>query len=187
MANKLCTDAELTTVANAIRSKGGTTAQLGFPDGMATAIGNLNVGTGLSPAASAGDILSGKKAVVNRQTITGTIASKTSSNVTVSGNTVSIPAGHYASAVSKTVGTAKAAATYYPSTNDQTISSGQYLTGAQTIKGVKITMGDRSSSPNHATAIMYIGDSADEDRIGTYTAVANLTGNQIILNITKTG
>lgn len=31
--------------------------------------------------------------------------------------------------------TSKAAATYTPTTSDQTISSGQYLSGAQTIKG----------------------------------------------------
>lgn len=129
--------------------------------------------------------------------VTGTIATKTASNVTVNGATVTVPAGLYESAVSKTVtsgsaatpattitsnpsisvsssglitasnsktqsvtptvtagyvssGTAgtitvsgsntqqlttKAAATYTPGTTAQTIASGQYLTGAQTIKG----------------------------------------------------
>ena len=35
----------------------------------------------------------------------------------------------------KTIGTAKTAATYTPGTTDQTINSGYFLTGAQTIKG----------------------------------------------------
>ena len=53
--------------------------------------------------ATSADILSGKKAYVNGQLVEGNIAKKTSSNVTVSGNTVTIPAGYYASAVTKTV------------------------------------------------------------------------------------
>lgn len=128
---------------------------------------------------------------------TGTIASKTSSDLTVSGGTVTAPAGYYGSAASKSVAsgsaatpatsitanptitvstgglitasvstsqsvsptvsagyvssgtagtisvsgsdteqlTTKAAATITPTTSDQTIAAGQYLTGAQTIKG----------------------------------------------------
>lgn len=42
-------DNGLTTVANAIRTKGGTTAQLSFPDGMAEAIEDLPSGGGLPP------------------------------------------------------------------------------------------------------------------------------------------
>jgi len=38
MANLLTTDTELTQVANAIRTKGGTSSQLGFPTGMVNAI-----------------------------------------------------------------------------------------------------------------------------------------------------
>ena len=60
-----------------------------------------------------------------------------------SGGTVSLAANSYCtSALSMTVDrsdlgiTDKAAATYNPSTSDQTISSGYYLTGAQTIKGI---------------------------------------------------
>lgn len=129
--------------------------------------------------------------------VTGSIATKTSSDMTASGATVTAPAGYYASATSKSVAsgsattpatsitatptitvsaaglitasvsasqnvtpsvtagyvsagtagaisvsgseteqlTTKAAATITPGTTDQTISAGQYLTGAQTIKG----------------------------------------------------
>lgn len=124
--------------------------------------------------ATAGDILYGKKAHVNGIQVTGTIATKTSSDVAVSGPTVTVSPGYYSSAVTKTVATAshpapsvsvssgglitathtqttgyvtggtttatlqlttKSAQTYTPTTTDQTISSGQYLTGVQTIKG----------------------------------------------------
>ena len=38
MANYIATDTDLTAVANAIRTKGGTAAQLEFPSGFANAI-----------------------------------------------------------------------------------------------------------------------------------------------------
>lgn len=45
MANYKVTDTELTSVANAIRTKGGTQAQLEFPTGFVTAIGNIPSGS----------------------------------------------------------------------------------------------------------------------------------------------
>lgn len=53
----------------------------------------------------------------------------------VSGNIVTIKKGYNAEEKKVTVGTAKAAATIMPSTADQTIAEGAYLTGTQTIKG----------------------------------------------------
>jgi len=44
MANYKVTDTELTSVANAIRTKGGTQAPLEFPIGFVTAIGNIPTG-----------------------------------------------------------------------------------------------------------------------------------------------
>lgn len=106
--------------------------------------------------------------------ITGTIATRTATNMTVSGASVTAPAGYYASAQSKSVSTAtqatpsislsadglitasatqsagyvsagtktatkqlsgQGAQTIVPTTADQSIASGKYLTGTQTIKG----------------------------------------------------
>jgi len=53
--------------------------------------------------AVAGNILATKTAYVNGSKITGNIATKTSSDMTVSGKTVTAPAGYYASAQSKDV------------------------------------------------------------------------------------
>lgn len=67
--------------------------------------------------------------------------------------------------------TTKSAATYYPSGSDQTISSGQYLTGVQTIKGVTTSNLIAGNIKNGVT--VQVGDSADPDRVlsvtGTYT------------------
>lgn len=46
MANYLTTDTELTSIANAIRTKGGTNAQLTYPSGFVTAINNISTGGG---------------------------------------------------------------------------------------------------------------------------------------------
>ena len=147
---------------------------------------------------TAGSMLDGVTALKNDGTdITGSITSKTSSDLTASGATVTAPAGYYASSASKAVAsgsattpattitanptisvsnsglitasvgksqsvtptvsagyvssgtagtitisgsntsqlTTQAAQTITPTTTDQTIASGKYLTGVQTIKG----------------------------------------------------
>lgn len=80
-------------------------------------------------------LLSGVTAYAKGTKYTGTIATKTSSDITNSNNVVTIPSGYYASQVQKTIGTAKAAATITPSTSNQTIAAGTYITGVQTIAG----------------------------------------------------
>ena len=190
---------ELTSIADAIRTKGGTSASLEYPDGFVTAINAISTGTDVSDTtATAADVLAGKYFYTANGTRTqGSIATKTSSNMTANGATVTAPAGYYASSASKAVasgsattpattitaqpsisvsalglitatnsktqsvtptvsagyvsaGTAgtitvsgsntsqlptQAAQTITPTTTDQTIASGKYLTGAQTIKG----------------------------------------------------
>ena len=141
---------------------------------------------------SGAKMLSGNTAYANGTKYTGSIVSKSGTDITASGDTVTVPAGYYASqqtkavasgsatspstvsgtsatvstgtntlTLSKTVSitpvvsagyvasgtaanaavsltasvTTKAAATITPGTSDQTIASGTYLTGAQTISG----------------------------------------------------
>lgn len=61
----------------------------------------------------------------------------------------------------------QAAQTLYPSTTDQTISSGKYLTGTQTVKGVLLT---NLTADNIADGVtVKVGDSADDDRIASVT------------------
>ena len=106
MADYLTTDTELTSVADAIRSKGGTSASLVYPSGFVSAIQAISTGTDVSDTtAAAGDVRTGKY--------------------------------FYTSAGVKTQGSIadQAAQTITPTTSDQTIASGKYLTGAQTIKG----------------------------------------------------
>lgn len=142
--------------------------------------------------ASGGSMLSGVTAYAGGTKYTGSIVTKTGTDLSASGATVTVPAGYYASQASKSVSsgsatapatisgtsasvstgtntltlsktisvtpsvtagyvssgtagnaavsltasvTTKGATTYTPTTSDQTIASGTYLTGAQTISG----------------------------------------------------
>ena len=62
------------------------------------------------------------------------------------------------------------AQTIYPSTSDQTIASGKYLSGTQTVKGVLLT--NLSAANIKKDVVVKVGDSVDDDRItaitGTY-------------------
>lgn len=179
---------------------------------------------------TAGGMLSGVTALKNDGTsITGNIASKTSSDLTASGATVTAPAGYYSSAASKAVSngsattpatsitanpsisvssgglitasvsatqsvtptvsagyvssgtagtvsvsgsntsqlTAQAAQTIHPSTSDQTIASGKYLTGTQTILGVLLT--NLSAGNIKKDVVVKVGDSTDDDCVTSVT------------------
>lgn len=67
--------------------------------------------------------------------------------------------------------TRKAAATLHPSTSDQSIASGTYLTGAQTVKAV--TLSNLSAENIKSGVTVKVGDSTDDDCVtsvtGTYS------------------
>ena len=169
MADYLTTDTELTSVANAIRTKGGTSSALVYPDGFVTAIGNISTGTDVSDTtAAASDVRTGKyfytsagvktqgsipngSATTPSTSITanpsisvsssGLITATTSASQSV---TPTVSAGYVSSGTAGTVTvsgsntsqlTTQAAQTITPGTTDQTIASGKYLTGTQTILG----------------------------------------------------
>ena len=69
----------------------------------------------------------------------------------------------------------QAAQTIYPSTSDQTITSGKYLTGTQTIKGVLVTNLTAANIVSGVT--VKVGDSADDDRIMSVTGTASSGGS----------
>lgn len=195
---------------------------------------------------TAGSMLSGTTALKNDGTdITGTIASKTSSDLAASGATVTAPAGYYASAASKSVAsgsartpnttitanptvnvnssglitatvsktqnvtptvsagyvasgtagtitvsgsgtnqlTTQAAQTIHPSTTDQTIASGKYLTGAQTVKAVTTT---NLTAENIVSGVtVKVGDSTDDDCVASVTGKVHTSG--YVATITRTG
>ena len=124
--------------------------------------------------------ISGSSATVTTGTNTLTL-SKTVSvtpNVTTAGYISSGTAGNSSVSLSASV-TTQAAQTIYPSTSDQTIASGRYLTGTQTVKAV--TYSGLSASNILSGVTVKIGDSADDDRIvavsGSVTFQTYYTGS----------
>lgn len=161
--------------------------------------------------------------------ITGSIASKSASDLTASGATVTVPAGYYGTSATKSVSsgsaktpattitanptisvnssglitatasetqnvtptvsagyvssgtagtitvsgssteqmTVKAATTYKPSTSNQSIASGTYLTGAQTISAV--TVSGLSAAVIASGTTVKIGCSSDDDCVASVT------------------
>lgn len=75
----------------------------------------------------------------------------------------------------------QAAQTIHPSTNDQTIASGKYLTGAQTIKAVTTT---NLTSENIVSGVtVKVGDSTDDDCVASVTGTAETGGDDFIIAI----
>ena len=119
--------------------------------------------------------LSGSSATVTTGTNTITL---TKTGVST---TPTVSAGYVSSATSSTATvaltasvTTKAAATYHPSTTTQSIASGTYLTGAQTIAAV--TTSNLSASNIVSGVTIKVGDNSDDD------CVASVTGNVVLQN-----
>lgn len=166
--------ARLDSINTSLAGKGQTAA--GSLAEIPAKIDAIETGADVSGVTAAeGDVLSPKVFVDSSgEPKTGTIITKSASDLTTSGASVVVPAGYYPDEVSKSVATAvqatpsisvsssglitasatqsagyvssgtksaskqlstKSATTYTPSTSNQTISSGYYLTGTQTIQG----------------------------------------------------
>lgn len=117
--------------------------------------------------------ISGTGATVTPGTNTLTLSKSVSvtPNVTAEGYISSGTAGNANVSLSANV-TTQGAQTIYPSTSDQTINSGRYLTGNQTIKAVAVSNTLIASNIKSGVTVT-IGDSADADRVmsvtGTYS------------------
>lgn len=133
------------------------------PAGYYESSASKSVASGSVTAPSA---ISGTSATVSTGTNTLTL-SKTVSvtpSVTTAGYISSGTAGNSSVSLTANV-TTQAAQTIHPSTSDQTISSGRYLTGNQTIKAV--TVSGLSASNILSGVTVKIGDSTDDDCVAS--------------------
>lgn len=131
-------------IKEAISEKGQSVGEI-FSDYPA-AILEIQTGPDTSDAtATAGDILSGKTAYGASGKLTGTISNRTEANLSASGATVTVPAGHYASQAQKSVATAQQA------TPSISISSGGLITASVTQGTGYVTGGTKSVTQQLAT------------------------------------
>jgi hypothetical protein len=100
----------------------------------------------LSNEGTSADMLSGKELIDSEgKVVVGTIPSKTSSDLTASGATVTVPAGHYASQTSKSVATATQA------TPGITVSSGGLITAKATQSAGYVSSGTKQATKQLTT------------------------------------
>lgn len=100
----------------------------------------------LTNEGSASDLLSGKQLISSEgEVVTGTIATKTSSNLTASGATVTVPAGYYASQATKSVSTATQA------TPSISVSSSGLITASATQTAGYVSAGTKSGTKQLTT------------------------------------
>ena len=94
----------------------------------------------------AGDLLSGKQLIgQDGNIITGTIPSKGSNNISVSGRTVTVPAGYYPSQARKSIASATQA------TPSITVSSGGLITASATQSAGYVASGTKSATKQLTT------------------------------------
>lgn len=137
-----------------------------------------------------GKLLNGETAYANGVKITGSVPSKTSSDLTVSGDTVTVPAGHYAAQATKAVagGSATPAATITAtgasvSTGTNTLTLSKTVSNTPQVSAGYVSAGTAGNSSvsltasvtTKAAATITPGTSNQEIAAGTY-----LTGKQTI-------
>lgn len=139
---------ELVKIANAIRTKTGTTDKISLED-MPAKIAAIESGAALPELENEGaasDLLSGKQLIDSEGNIVeGTIATKTASNLTASGATVTVPAGYYATQATKSVATATQA------TPSITVNSSGLITASATQTAGYVAAGTKSGTKQLTT------------------------------------
>lgn len=198
----------LKDIANSVRTVTGTTGDISVEEFAVKIVeGGVAALPELTNEGTAADLLSGKQLIdSDGEVVTGTIPTKTSSNLTASGATVTVPAGYYASQATKSVTTATRANTTMTTTADDTndkltitASNNQstgYVTGSNktatttvtlTVSGATVTASDGSKSVSKSVATAtQATPSVSIDSAGKITATATQTAGYVSAG-TKTG
>lgn len=130
-----------------------------------------------SGSATAPASISGTSATVSTGTNTLTLTKTVSVTPSVTAGYVSSGTAGNSSVSLQASVTTKAAETIHPSTSDQTIASGTYTTGAQTIKAVALANLTADNIKNGVTVT--VGDSTDADCVASVTGTYSGGGGSV--------
>ena len=128
-------------------------------------------------------MLSGNTAYANGTKYTGTIATKTSSDLTVSGDTVTVPSGYYASNATKAVasGSATTPTTAITATPTITVSSGGLITASVSAsKSVTPTVSAGYISSGTSGTVSVSGSDTQQLTVQAAQTITPTTSNQTI-------
>ena len=198
MTDYIATDTELTSIANAIRTKGGTSASLEFPDEFISAINAIGGG---------GEIHNQNKTVTpteSQQSVTADtgytglgivtvnaisssyvgsgVTRRSSTDLSVSGATVTAPSGYYESSASKAVASGTAGT---PTATKGTVSNHSIsITPSVTNTTGYITGSTKTGTAVTVSASELVSGSETKTENGTYD-VTNLA--ELVVNVSGGG
>lgn len=201
MSNYTVTTVELTSIADAIRSKGGTSASLMYPTGFVSAINAIETqGTYQSKSTSPSeeqiivtpdtgyDALSQVTiSAISSNYVGSNIISRSSSDLSASGSVITVPSGYYAAEVTKAInsGSATTPATTITVTPGITISAVGIITATvNSSKSIVPTVSAGYVSSGTAGTITASGSNTYEL---TTTGTAIITPNETVQNAVLAG
>ena len=169
-------------VSQSLNAGGSYTIPAGYHNGSGKVTAN-SLASQTSGTATAAQILSGKTAWVGGSQLTGTMTNQGAVSQTLAINgSYTIPAGYHngSGKVTQSI-TTKAAATYTPGTSNQTIAAGQYLSGAQTIKGDSNLV-----AANIVSGKTIFGVAGTASSASAAVAISTFSGSVVGTNVTFT-
>lgn len=172
-----------TAIANILSGPARTSADLSASGATVTAPAGV-YSTDASASVASGSATTPATTISSSPTITVSSAGLiTATNSKTQSVTPTVSAGYVSSGTAGTITvsgsntkqlTTQAAQTKYPSTSDQTISSGRYLTGTQTFKGVLLT--NLTAANIKKDVVVKVGDSSNASRIASITGTYEGSG-----------
>lgn len=144
----ICDKSDLVNIVNSVRTKLGVDNTY-YVSELSGAVDSIPTGVQLPTLTNPGtssDLLSGKELIdQNGNKVTGTITTKTSSDLTSSGATVTVPAGYYASSASKSINTSTQA------TPSISVNSSGLITASATQSAGYVSSGTKSATKQLTT------------------------------------